>query len=310
MVLDSPYRSLKSLVNDNVERFLKNSFLATLSKGPATALFKNYLLKSKIKYDLEVNQNKHLLPIIGSSCFFIISDQDEMIPYRRFQKTIKEYRPKGTKSGNYASLNAKTKHGAARDEKLIRKIFEFVKNKFTLELAFKYAVRFNEEYQKRSDKNQKLGITRRETVNTQVEGGRKKKKRPLEMKETIVEMDEEVKPGGRQGEGLIDSPPDSAAQDPGAGSQEQVRRLSAKEQKQVQEAAARGGPASHLMERIRAGRSESSRKKRPTTRNWIRRRSCFETPGCSISRGRSNPRAPRPRRRAARGSPTETPRTI
>lgn len=195
MVLDSPYRSLKSLVNDNVERFLKNSFLATLSKGPATAILKNYLLKSKIKYDLELNQNKNLLPIIGSSCFFIISDQDEMIPYRRFKKTIEEYRPKGTKCGNYASLNAKTKHGAARDDKMIRKIFEFVKKKFTLELAFIYDVKFNEEYQKRSEKNQKLGISRRETVNTEVMGGKKRRKKDNEIRETIVEQDEETKPG-------------------------------------------------------------------------------------------------------------------
>lgn len=195
MVLDSPYRSLKTLINDNVERFLKNSFLATLSKGPATAIFSNYLLKSKIKYDLNVNQNKHLLPIIGCSCFFIISDKDEMIPYKRFEKTIKEYRPKGTKCGNYASVNAKTKHGAARDEKMVRKIFDFVKTRFTLEYSFVYSMMFNLEYQKRSEQTAKTGIVRRETVNTQIRGKETDKKPELDLQEPIEELDEEIKLG-------------------------------------------------------------------------------------------------------------------
>jgi hypothetical protein len=233
MVLDSPYRSLKSLVNDNVERFLKNSFLATLSKGPATAILKNYLLKSKIKYDLEINQNKHLLPIIGSSCFFIISDQDEMIPFKRFKKTIDEYRPKGTKCGNYASLNAKTKHGAARDEKMIRKIFDFVKKKFTLELAFVYDVKFNEEYQKRSEKNQKQGITRRETVNTDIKGAHKRKREDI--RETIVELDEEVQPGRPWELNLNPSASHSFAQNTSQCSEEEVRRFPTSKTGKVQE---------------------------------------------------------------------------
>jgi hypothetical protein len=194
MVLDSPYRSLKSLINDNVERFLKNSFLATLSKKPATAIFSNHLLKSKIKYDLNVNQNKHLLPIIGCSCFFIISDKDEMIPYRRFKKIISEYRPKGTKTGNYASLNTKLKHGAMRDDKMIKKIFEFVKTRFIEKEFFNYKLKFNLEYQKRSDMKSKSGITRRDTVKPQVHGN-KRKKPNLEIKEKIEEVDEETKPG-------------------------------------------------------------------------------------------------------------------
>ena len=184
MVLDSPYRSLKSLINDNVERFLKNSFLATLSKSPATAIFSNYLKNSKIKYDLNVNQNKHLLPIIGCSCFFIISDKDEMIPFRRFEKLIKEYRPKGTKCGNYASLNTKLKHGAMRDEKMIRKIFQFVKDRFTEPNFFNYPLKFNYEYEQRK-KNR--GITRRDTVNTPIRGGKKiHKKKTLKLKKKLL----------------------------------------------------------------------------------------------------------------------------
>jgi hypothetical protein len=194
MVLDSPYRSLKSLINDNVERFLKNSFLATLSKKPATAIFSNHLLKSKINYDLNVNQNKHLLPIIGCSCFFIISDKDEMIPFERFKKIIKEYRPKGTKTGNYASLNTKLKHGAMRDDKMIRKIFEFVKTRFIEDEFFNYKLKFNLEYQKRSDQKAKSGITRRETVNTKVYGA-KQKRANTQIQEKIEEVDEPVKPG-------------------------------------------------------------------------------------------------------------------
>ena len=198
MVLDSPYRSLKSLINDNVERFLKNSFLATLSKSPATAIFSNYLKNSKIKYDLSVNQNKHLLPIIGCSCFFIISDKDEMIPYRRFEKLIKEYRPKGTKCGNYASLNTKLKHGAMREEKMVKRIFEFVKEKFTEINFFSYPLKFNIEYEQRK-KNR--GINRRDTVNTQMNRrdtvntqtrGKKDKLKQMKIQDQIIEEEEEV----------------------------------------------------------------------------------------------------------------------
>lgn len=197
MVLDSPYRSLKSLINDNVERFLKNSFLATLSKSPATAIFSNYLKNSKIKYDLSVNQNKHLLPIIGCSCFFIISDKDEMIPFRRFQKIIKEYRPKGTKCGNYASLNTKLKHGAMREEKMVKRIFEFVKEKFTEVNFYSYPLKFNLEYEQRK-KNRGISrrdtvntqLSRRDTVNTQTRGKKKDKQRQIQ--EKIIEEDEEV----------------------------------------------------------------------------------------------------------------------
>lgn len=194
MVLDSPYRSLNSLINDNVERFLKNSFLATLSKKPAKAIFSNYLLKSKIKYDINVDQNKHLLPIIGCSCFFVISDQDEMIPFRRFQKLINEYRPKGTKTGNYASLNTKLRHGAMRNDKIIRKILHFVKNSFKEDQFFNYKLKFNLEYQKRSEAKAKSDIRRRETVNTQIRG---KQSRPRGITEPIEELDEEVRPGRR-----------------------------------------------------------------------------------------------------------------
>ena len=199
MVLDSPYRSLKSLINDNVERFLKNSFLATLSKSPATAIFSNYLKNSKIKYDLSVNQNKHLLPIIGCSCFFIISDKDEMIPYRRFEKLIKEYRPKGTKCGNYASLNTKLKHGAMREEKMVKRIFEFVKEKFTEINFFSYPLKFNIEYEQRK-KNRGINrrdtvntqMNRRDTVNTQTRGKKKDKLKQMKIQDQIIEEEEEV----------------------------------------------------------------------------------------------------------------------
>lgn len=152
MVLDSVYRSLKALINDNIERALKGSILATLSKKPANAMMYNYLMK-KISYDMTKNQNKHLLPKIGCSCMFIISDQDEMIPLRRFKKTIAEYKPKGVKTGNFASINTKKKHGSGREDKLIEAVFKFVKNKFEKKYFFEYNLQFNQAYDQISNKN-------------------------------------------------------------------------------------------------------------------------------------------------------------
>lgn len=154
MVLDSVYRSLKSLVNDNIERALNGSILARLSKKPANAMMYNYL-KKKISYDMTKSQNKHLLPKIGCSCMFIISDQDEMIPIRRFKKTIAEYRPKGVKTGNFASINTKKRHGTGRDDKMITAVFKFVRIKFEPKFFFQYRLKFNEEYHRISDKGRK-----------------------------------------------------------------------------------------------------------------------------------------------------------
>lgn len=143
MVLDSPYRSLKSLIKDNAERYLKSTVLGKLSVGPVQGLLATYFDK-EIGYDLNSNQNKHLLPQIGSSCFFIISDKDEMIPMKRYSKMIAEYRPTGTKTGTFASLNTNCGHSASRSRKLLRKVFDFVEQKFLEKHVFKYDMKYYE----------------------------------------------------------------------------------------------------------------------------------------------------------------------
>ena len=141
MVLDSPYRSLKSLINDNAERFLNSSILAKISVKPAQVVLSSFL-KKHINYNINKNQNKHLLPRIGCSCFFIISDVDEMVPKKRYTKTIAEYRPTGTKTGAIASLNTKSKHTASRGRKLLRKVLDFVEQHFLEKHVFKYDLKY------------------------------------------------------------------------------------------------------------------------------------------------------------------------
>ena len=85
-----------------------------------------------------------------------------------------------------------------REEKMVKRIFEFVKEKFTEINFFSYPLKFNIEYEQRK-KNR--GINRRDTVNTQMNRrdtvntqtrGKKDKLKQMKIQDQIIEEEEEV----------------------------------------------------------------------------------------------------------------------
>ena len=125
IILDAPYSSLTGFVKDNVKKFSKvgSYFLLPIK------LYLNYFLNTKLHINIKEDQNKNLVKRININTIFLFSDNDELIPKRKFKKLSDNFAKKLKIKNNYIIVNHLKTHSSKRDEKVLQKcIDELINN--------------------------------------------------------------------------------------------------------------------------------------------------------------------------------------
>lgn len=115
LVLDSPYSSFVGFLKDNVGKMAN---FMTLVSTPLSHYLKNYVNK-RLDIDLDTRQNINLVETINISGVFLISDDDEIIPYDSFKKLADRYGAKFKKRNEPRVYNTRQKHGSFRSDSLL-----------------------------------------------------------------------------------------------------------------------------------------------------------------------------------------------
>lgn len=123
LVLDVPYYSFNSFIKDNVNRFIKY-VPGFVTKSLSSYVIDRILLKYKI--NLLLNQNKTLLKLTNINTVMIISDKDEIVPYKRFDKMKKNFAEKFIKKNILKTFNCGKEHGVRRDDTILHQVFHFL----------------------------------------------------------------------------------------------------------------------------------------------------------------------------------------
>lgn len=116
VVLDSPYISFMSFLKDNMSKLV--GFMTSLVSTPLSHYLKSFYNK-KLDIDLETSQNIDLLKSMDINALFLVSDLDDMIPYRAYVEMIDSYGMSCQKRNEPRVYNTKQKHGAIRPDSLI-----------------------------------------------------------------------------------------------------------------------------------------------------------------------------------------------
>jgi len=116
VVLDSPYTSFMTFLKDNMSKLA--GFMTSLVSTPLSHYLKSFYNK-KLGIDLETCQNIDLLRSMNVNALFLISDADDMIPYRAYTDMINVYGTSFRPRHEPRVYNTKQRHGAIRADTLI-----------------------------------------------------------------------------------------------------------------------------------------------------------------------------------------------
>jgi len=123
IVLDSPYESFTSFIEDNMKKFV--NFMPGMMSSLANMYLKSWM-NSKLNIDIEVDQNIELITKINLNTVFIISDKDEIVSYDRYVKLINSYAQKFPHKNTCFRVNTGKNHGSRRAKDLIQEVFRLV----------------------------------------------------------------------------------------------------------------------------------------------------------------------------------------
>lgn len=125
LVLDVPYFSFNSFIKDNVRRFVP------MLPGMLTETTSSYVIErinTKHRLDLRQNQNKFLMKKTNMNTVIIVSDRDEIVPYRRFEKMIARFGEDVKPRIPIKVINCAKEHGVKRDEVTLSQAFAHITN--------------------------------------------------------------------------------------------------------------------------------------------------------------------------------------
>lgn len=122
LVLDVPYYSMHSFIKDNIKRFVP--YLPNMLSVTAG----NYAIErfnTVHGINLNENQNKFLLSVTNVNTVIIVSDKDEIVPYKRFQKMSKNFASKFKDNvrNPVKTINCGKEHGVKRDDATLEQVF-------------------------------------------------------------------------------------------------------------------------------------------------------------------------------------------
>jgi hypothetical protein len=121
LVLDSPYESFVSFINDNIKKLV--NFMPGMVSSIATLYLKNWM-SSRLEVDIEIDQNIELVGKINLNTVFIISDKDEIVSFERYQNLTKSFAEKCPHKNACVSINTGRTHGSKRTRDLIKSVFQ------------------------------------------------------------------------------------------------------------------------------------------------------------------------------------------
>lgn len=125
LVLDVPYYSMNSFIKDNIRRFVP------YLPGMFTLVASSYVIeriKDRFGVNLRENQNKFLLKVTNMNTAMIVSDKDEIVPYKRFEKMQKIFAENFQMKNSLKIINCGKEHGVRRDEPTITQIIVHILN--------------------------------------------------------------------------------------------------------------------------------------------------------------------------------------
>lgn len=121
VILDSPYESLLSFLDENIKKkfnFLLSGVVSTF----ANIYIKNWTQK-QLNIDVTINQNIDLISKININTVFIVSDKDDIVSYQRFQNLIDNFSKRCLVAAKPVVLNTHQSHGAMREPLFIKTVF-------------------------------------------------------------------------------------------------------------------------------------------------------------------------------------------
>ena len=116
IVLDSPYNSFMSFIKDNMNKFA--GFMTSLVSTPLSHYLKNFY-NNKLGINLETSQNISIIKSININALFLISDIDDLIPYKNYTSMVNNFGTKCLQRNEPRIYNTKQKHGATRTDALL-----------------------------------------------------------------------------------------------------------------------------------------------------------------------------------------------
>jgi hypothetical protein len=120
MVLDSPYESFTSFIEDNMKKVV--NFMPGMVSSIANMYLKGWM-NSKLNVNIEEDQNIDLITKINLNSVFIISDKDEIVTFDRYKNIIQSYAKKFPHKNKCEVINTGKSHGSRRAKEINDKAF-------------------------------------------------------------------------------------------------------------------------------------------------------------------------------------------
>lgn len=122
LVLDSPYESITSFLDENIKKrfnFLISGVLSTC----ANMYLKSWMEKH-LQIDITADQNIDMVQRVNINTVFIVSDKDEIVSMEKFDNLVGSFAKRCFVKAKPRVLNSHQAHGAVRAKYVVEKAFE------------------------------------------------------------------------------------------------------------------------------------------------------------------------------------------
>lgn len=123
LILDSPYESFTSFIEDNMKKIV--NFMPGMMSSLANMYLKSWM-NSRLNLDIENDQNIELITKINLNTVFIVSDKDEIVSHERYAKLINAYAQRFPHKNTCFKVNTGKNHGSRRAKDLIQEVFRLI----------------------------------------------------------------------------------------------------------------------------------------------------------------------------------------